>query len=59
LQSSEAIEGLSILAGRMKLVSMTTKYPSYLPYTGYLRDFVLQFRPKNPFNMARITTDFF
>ena len=38
---------------------MTTKYPDYLPYSGYYRDFVLRFRPKNPFNYARITTNFY
>lgn len=59
LQISEAVEGLNIAAGSMRLVQMFTLYPQYFPYAGYFRWFVLQFRPKNPFIAARITTNFF
>lgn len=43
----------------MQLVQMFTLYPFSLPYAGYLRSFVLQFRPHNPFIAARIMTEFF
>ena len=43
----------------MKLVSMTPSYTGYIPYAGYVRQFILRFRPKNPFSYARITTSFF
>ncbi|CAK70993.1 unnamed protein product (macronuclear) [Paramecium tetraurelia] len=57
LQESSAVNGLEILAGQMKLVMLEILY--YQPYIYYIRDFRLQFRPKNGFQYAKISTDFY
>jgi len=57
LQQSVAVNGLQILPGLIKLVTLTSLY--YKPYVSYIRDFTLKFRPKNSFQYARIVTDFY
>ncbi|CAD8049450.1 unnamed protein product [Paramecium sonneborni] len=57
LQESSAVNGLEILAGQMKLVQLEILY--YQPYIFYIREFRLQFRPKNGFQYAKIATDFY
>lgn len=42
----------------MSLVDLKPYYSNFQTWNGYTREFVLQFKPTNPFISARIATDF-
>lgn len=58
VEKSISVPGLEISAGRMEQVSIAQKYPLYTAFQQSFRTFVLQFKPRNPFITAMISTNF-
>mgnify|MGYP000929521117 FL=1 len=52
------VPGLVVNPGTIDDVDLSLTYPGYQLYTNANRDFILKFRPSNPFNAVRIATAF-